>query len=186
MKQLSGNVSLLRPHVKTNKIAEVCQLMLDEGITKFKCATIAEAEMLALIKAPDVLLAYQPIGPKMQRLVNLVKAYPTTRFSCLLDNPGVAADLSAVAVKNGITLDVYIDLNIGMNRTGILPGDEVLALYTQALALPGLRLLGLHAYDGQIKETDVIKRKQQSDEGFAKVQALAGRVRLQLGVTPSL
>ena len=55
--QMAGNVELLRPHVKTNKIAEVCQLMLDAGITKFKCATIAEAEMLGSIQALDVLIA---------------------------------------------------------------------------------------------------------------------------------
>src|SRR5215471_18912825 len=59
----------LRPHVKTNNIAEVCKMMLDENITKFKCATIAEAEMLGMIKAPDVLLAYQPVGPKTDRLL---------------------------------------------------------------------------------------------------------------------
>lgn len=53
----------LRPHVKTNKMQEVCSMMLKSGITKYKCATIAEAEMLALAKAPDILLAYQPVGP---------------------------------------------------------------------------------------------------------------------------
>ena len=62
------NVDNLRPHVKTNKIAEVCRMMMDAGITKFKCATIAEAEMLAIINAKDVLLAYQPTGPKADRL----------------------------------------------------------------------------------------------------------------------
>ena len=48
------NPDNLRPHVKTNKIPEVCRMMMDAGITKFKCATIAEAEMLAIINAPDV------------------------------------------------------------------------------------------------------------------------------------
>src|SRR3990170_6612303 len=70
------DVSNLRPHVKTNKISEVCQMMLQHGITRFKCATIAEAEMLAMIHAPDVLLAYQPVGPKVSRFINLTRAYP--------------------------------------------------------------------------------------------------------------
>src|SRR5438552_17605968 len=72
----------LHTHVKTNKIAEVCKMMLDAGITKFKCATISEAEMLAMINAPDVLLAYQPVGPKINRLLQLFKQYPSTHFSC--------------------------------------------------------------------------------------------------------
>ena len=63
--RLVKDVSLLRPHVKTNKIAEVCEMMIDQGITSFKCATIAEAEMLAMVKASDVLLAYQPVGPRV-------------------------------------------------------------------------------------------------------------------------
>jgi D-serine deaminase-like pyridoxal phosphate-dependent protein len=50
--------------------------MLDAGITKFKCATIAEAEMLGMIKAPDVVLAYQPLGPKLFRFIELVKKFP--------------------------------------------------------------------------------------------------------------
>ena len=61
-----GDVNRLRPHVKTHKTKEAAQLMMDAGITKFKCATIAEAEMLAMINAPDVLLAYQPIGPRLK------------------------------------------------------------------------------------------------------------------------
>src|SRR5438034_3646364 len=75
------HVSQLRPHVKTNKSAEATQLMLDAGITKFKCATIAEAEMLGIIRAPDVVLAYQPLGPKLDRFIELVKKFTSTKYS---------------------------------------------------------------------------------------------------------
>src|SRR2546423_6618932 len=84
----------LRPHVKTNKIAEVCKMMLDAGITKFKCATIAEAEMLGMINAPDVLLSYQPTPIKAKRLLQLVKKYPATHFSCLIDDSENAEHIS--------------------------------------------------------------------------------------------
>ena len=67
-KEMIKDVNLLRPHVKTNKIAEVCSMMMDAGISKFKCATIAEAEMLGMIGAKNVLLAYPPVGPKAKRL----------------------------------------------------------------------------------------------------------------------
>ena len=70
---MTGDPTRLRPHIKTNKSAEVARLMFDAGITKFKCATIAEAEMLAQCKAPDVLLAYQPLGPKLNRFIALIK-----------------------------------------------------------------------------------------------------------------
>jgi D-serine deaminase-like pyridoxal phosphate-dependent protein len=94
--KMAGNVELLRPHVKTNKIAEVCQLMLDAGITKFKCATIAEAEMLGSIQAPDVLIAHQPVGPKMERLLQLVTTFRTTHFTCIIDNFETAKNFPTV------------------------------------------------------------------------------------------
>jgi D-serine deaminase-like pyridoxal phosphate-dependent protein len=174
--QMIGNVALLRPHVKTNKITEVCRLMMEQGITKFKCATIAEAEMLAQAGAPDVLLAYQPVGPKAERLAALIKKYPGTQFSCLTDNKDSATALSTLAVSHQLIIDIYLDLNIGMNRTGILPGEEALALFEHCLSLPGMRPVGLHAYDGHIKATDLVQRQQQSDEAFAQAQSLREKI----------
>src|SRR5882724_9164206 len=84
--KMVGNAGSLRPHVKTSKMSAVGKLLMNEGITKFKCAPIAEAEMLAMIDAKDVLLAYQPVGPKILRLLQLIKAYPSTAFSCLVDS----------------------------------------------------------------------------------------------------
>src|SRR5574337_777614 len=111
--EMVKDVNKLRPHVKTNKIAEVCRMMMDAGITKFKCATIAEAEMLAMIDAKDVLLAYQPVGPKVKRLLSLVQQYPETNFSCLIDNKDAADYLSEVFSLAGKTISVFIDLNTG-------------------------------------------------------------------------
>ena len=117
--EMIKDVRKLRPHVKTSKIAEVCQLIQQAGITKFKCATIAEAEMLARISAKDVLLAYQPVGPKTKRLLSLVQTYPQTHFSCLLDNEDAAFHLSEIFSNADTNVSVFIDLNVGMNRTGI-------------------------------------------------------------------
>ena len=75
------NVARLRPHVKTHKSLEVSKLMLKAGIKKFKCATIAEAEMLAMAGAPDVLLAYQPVGPKSESPAD---NYPTIPLHTVL------------------------------------------------------------------------------------------------------
>ena len=123
LKSMIDDVSRLRPHAKTNKCKEASLLMLEAGITKFKCATISEAEMLGMCKALDVLLAYQPVGPKLERFVQLIKAYPTTKYSCLIDNLAAANNISGAAIKEDIEIPVYIDLNVGQNRTGIIPSD---------------------------------------------------------------
>ncbi len=154
---IAGSVNKLRPHVKTNKMSEVCEMMMHSGITKFKCATIAEAEMLAMIDAPDVLLAYQPVGPKVERLLKLIKVYQKTNFSCLLDSTINAYVINELCLKEHITLDIYIDLNIGMNRTGILPIKAV-ELAKNIRSFSNLRLIGIHGYDGHIHDNDYSKR----------------------------
>jgi D-serine deaminase-like pyridoxal phosphate-dependent protein len=167
-----GAADRLRPHVKTHKSPDCTRLQLAAGITRFKCATIAEAEMLAIEGAPDVLLAYQPIGPKVQRFADLVKKYPRTAFSCLIDNSEAATAMGAVYAKAGLTVPVYLDINVGMDRTGIAPGDEAVRLYLLATQTKGIKPIGLHAYDGHIRDTDLAERTRKCDEGFAKVEAL--------------
>lgn len=164
--QIAGGTDKLRPHVKTNKMKEVCTMMLKSGITKYKCATIAEAEMLALVNAPDVLLAYQPVGPKIVRLIELIKAYPDTKFSCLVDDEENAEAFSSLCRENNITLDIFIDLNIGMNRTGIKP-EKAIDLVKAIINLPLIRIAGLHGYDGHIHDEDIEIRRKNSDISFA-------------------
>ena len=170
--KMVGDVNRLRPHVKTHKSKEVSQLMMDAGIKKFKCATIAEAEMLAQCKAPDVLLAYQPIGPKLYRFISLIKKYPETKFSCLADNNATMEEQAAAFLNEGLTIPVYIDLNIGMNRTGIAPDKNALELYIYGTTRQGISMAGLHAYDGHLRDMDIIIRKQKCDAAFEKVEEL--------------
>jgi len=139
------DASLLRPHVKTNKIAEVCKMMLDTGITKYKCATIAEAEMLGMINAPDVLIAYQPTPVKAKRIMALIQKYPSTHFSCLIDDAVNAENISAVFNAGNICVDVYIDVNDGMNRTGIKP-QNAFRLFEACEKLTGIKIIGLQIH----------------------------------------
>jgi D-serine deaminase-like pyridoxal phosphate-dependent protein len=175
--KMAGDVALLRPHVKTNKIAEVCQLMLDAGITKFKCATIAEAEMLGSIQAPDVLLAHQPVGPKAERLLQLITQFRSTHFTCIIDDFETAKTLSQLFTKHGERLQLFIDLNIGMDRSGIIP-EKALQLFKDCQTLESVRVIGLHAYDGHIRDTDLTERCRRSDEAFAKVEWLLTEMKM--------
>ena len=175
MKSFVPDVEHLRPHVKTNKSAETTKLLLEAGIYKFKCATIAEAEMLAIEKASDILLAYQPLGPKILRLSELVNKFPTSKFSCLIDNVESARNISAVFEKKNNKINVFIDLNIGMNRTGIIP-EAALDLFDQCQNLKGINIIGLHPYDGHLRDPDLAIRTKACDEGFAKVEALKNEI----------
>lgn len=165
------DVDHFRPHVKTNKSADVVELMMEAGILKFKCATIAEAEMLAIKNAKDVLLAYQPTGPKLNRFVALIKKYPFTKFSCLVDHITAAQNISAMAITSKVEITVYIDLNIGMNRTGISPTGAAV-LYEECNRLKGTIPAGLHAYDGHIRTPDFDQRTMECNQAFEAVTRL--------------
>lgn len=167
-----GDINRLRPHVKTHKSPDVCKLMIDAGITKFKCATIAEAEMLGQCSAEDVVLAYQPLGPKLKRFIAVIKKYPGTQYACLTDNKAAAKEQSEAFLSAGLSVPVYIDLNIGMNRTGIPPGNEAIDLYKYASGLKGIKMTGLHAYDGHLRNADIEQRTKECNEGFAPVEKM--------------
>lgn len=169
LKSILPDVHRMRPHVKTHKSAEITKMLLQAGFTKFKCATIAEAEMLGSVGAPDVLLAYQPVGPRAKRLAELVKAFPKTTYSCLVDNDAVADHLNYIFKSIQHRINVYIDLSIGMNRTGIKPGAAAEALYKKCQAMDGIAAVGLHAYDGHLRDEDLALRSRKCHEGFEPV-----------------
>src|SRR4030095_16861869 len=184
-----GDVTRLRPHIKTTKSPDVAKLMLNAGIQKFKCATIAEAEMLAQCNAPDVLLAYQPLGPKLSRFVSLIKKHPATKFSCLTDNIAAASEQAASFKSQNLTVSVFIDLNVGMNRTGISPDEKAIELSRHCSTLKGMTLAGLHAYDGHIRDADFETKKEKCDVAFASVEILNHKLKLETiiaGGSPTL
>ena len=168
----AGGVERLRPHVKTHKMPAVVKLQLEAGITRFKCATLAEAEMVAACGAADVLLAYQPVGPKAARFAQLVKKFPAVRFSALIDDPAAARALSAALAAAGVSAEVLLDIDNGMGRTGIAPGAEAMALYALLGDLPAVSPVGLHVYDGQVRDRDLAARTAASDAAFVPVDQM--------------
>ncbi|MBS1661406.1 MAG: D-TA family PLP-dependent enzyme [Bacteroidetes bacterium] len=186
--EMVGSPARLRPHIKTHKSPDITRLMIEAGISHFKCATIAEAEMLAMVGAEDVLLAYQPTGPKAVRFAILIDKYRETQFACLIDNWDAAKEMSRVFEGRGLKVPVWIDLNVGMDRTGILP-EEAIQLYNNVKGLEGIRVVGLHAYDGHVRDLDLAARTARADEGFAKVvalkEALGGELPIIAGGSPT-
>lgn len=156
---MAGSPGRLRPHVKTSKSPGAVHLMQQAGITKFKCATIAEAEMLGMENAKDVLLAYQPIGPKLERYISLIKKYPLTHYSCLVDNLEIAQQQVTFFSNAGIRASVYVDINVGMNRSGIAPGSDAIQLLKYLFNQDAIEKVGLHVYDGHLRGSIAEKEK---------------------------
>ena len=168
MVRIAGGPERLRPHCKTHKTREIIELQLRMGITRHKCATIAEAEMLADVGVEDVLLAYQMVGPNVRRFVQLVDKFPKTRFAVLADHPATVAQLSAALISSG-SVDVLLDLDSGMNRTGIPIGQNAIELYEMILSADHLNVGGLHWYDGHHRQSDLDQRTGAVIAGWEKL-----------------
>ena len=157
--ELVGDPERLRPHVKTHKTPEIVRMALAAGIRKHKCATIAEAEMLASCGVADVLIAYPLVGPNCGRLVRLARAYPHSHFAVLADHPAGIMALSQTLNAAGLEVDVLLDIDVGQHRTGVAPGAEAVELYAMIHRSPGLRLGGLHVYDGHNHQESFVERQ---------------------------
>ena len=185
MINMVGDPMRLMPHIKTYKIAEVIKMQMESGINRFKCATVAEAELLGMTGAQNALLAYQPSNVKLKRLIQLKKAYPGTGFSTLIDNKSSADMIDSLLKEQGESIDVYIDLNNGNNRTGIHP-EKALDLYTYCIDLRAINIKGLHVYDGHIRNEDPRERKIECDKDFEMVTSLVNALKKKYGISPEI
>ncbi len=158
MIEIAGNVNRLRPHCKTHKMPAVTKIELSMGITKHKCATFAEAEMLADCGVKDIFLAYNLVGPNITRAVRFLQKYPDVRFAVTADDALMIAELSEAMATAHKTIRVILDLDPGLHRTGVASGAQAAELYQQIVDSPGLEPGGFHLYDGQNHQTNLEER----------------------------
>jgi D-serine deaminase-like pyridoxal phosphate-dependent protein len=169
--QMAGGAKQLWPHVKSHKAAELIRMQMNLGIKRFKCATIAEAEMTAQEGAPYVALAYPLIGPNIGRYLRLAAAYPETVFYAVGDDYESLSNLSRAAEAMKTKMPVLVDVDMGMHRTGV-PIDALEGFYEKCAALPGLTMAGLHCYDGHFHQEDPAERGRAVAGADGKLQKI--------------
>lgn len=174
-----GGPGRWRPHLKTTKAPVLWEALLDAGLRRFKTATTRETAVLCALLdrrglAGDVLLAQPLVGPALRRLGQLAAAHPRQRLSLLVEDGARLAE-----VPDG--LDLFVDVNPGMDRTGVPleRRDELVALARAC----GERLAGLHVYDGHLHDADRALRTRRVHEGCARVVELA-RALADAGAAP--
>lgn len=190
--ETAGGPERLWPHVKSHKMLRCVQLQMEKGIDRFKCATIAEAEMVAMAGGSDALLAYPLVGPNISRFLTLEEDYPSTRFWAVGEDAGAVEALSEAAASRGRTVRLLVDVDMGMHRTGV-PLSELERRYQEWSHLPGLQLKGFHCYDGNRHETELSVRTREVESCDQTVLAIQERLLrkghdcsvLVLGGTPS-
>jgi D-serine deaminase-like pyridoxal phosphate-dependent protein len=163
----------LRPHAKTHKCVEIARRQLARGAIGIAVATIAEAEVMARAGIRGLLLTAEMVGePKVARLTKLMAEAPDTMV--VVDNPSNVDELQRAAEKAGVRITVLIDLDIGHNRTGILPGDPAARLAETIERAKNLDLRGICAYAGHVAHVQGFEQRGATSRS-AMAQAVATR-----------
>lgn len=166
----------LRPHTKTHKCTMLAQMQLQAGAIGITCAKLGEAEVMAAAGIKDILIANQIVGPvKIARLVNLA-AY--TEVIVCVDDLTNACELDVAAQAKGVRLRVLVEVNIGMERCGVLPGLPTLQLAQAIVAMPGLRFEGLMGYEGHaVFLPDADERRRVAEASLEQLVSTAALLR---------
>jgi D-serine deaminase-like pyridoxal phosphate-dependent protein len=137
-----------RPHAKCHKSPDIARRLLEAGAIGLTCAKLGEAEVFAAAGVTDLLVANLLAGPrKVERLVALRRnADP---LICL-DHLDQAEPISRAMQTAGLTVRALLEIDIGMQRAGVLPGKPAVELARQVAALPGVELAGIMGYEGHL------------------------------------
>jgi len=185
----------LRPHVKTHKSPDLARRQTARGAQGLCTATVREATVFAGHGFRDILVAYPILGVAAETLARLGADTEGLDLACTADSERGLDDLSRAALRAGVTLGVWIEVDTGLRRCGVPPGDPRLdALAKRARSLHGLRLRGLlthagHAYAADPKDVPSIGRSEgeQMVEAATRLdRAGLGPLRVGLGSTPTV
>jgi len=148
--KIAGGTGRLWPHVKTHKMRQLVGYLMRQGIERFKCATVAEAEMLARCGVKHILIAYPLVGPNIARFAGLLSEFGgVSSFWAIGDDVDQLALLGRSNLESGHEIKVLADVNVGMNRTGV-ELKKLKEFCMKCRELPGISLQGLHCYDGHL------------------------------------
>jgi D-threonine aldolase len=143
---VAGRVRV-RAHAKTHKCAEIAKRQIAAGAVGVCCQKVSEAEAMVEGGVADVLVSNELVGArKLERLAALAKR---ARIGVCVDQAANVRELQAAAAKAGATIEVYLELEVGMRRCGVAPGEPAVVLAREVKASANLRFAGIHAYHGR-------------------------------------
>jgi D-serine deaminase-like pyridoxal phosphate-dependent protein len=164
LRMVGNDANRWRPHIKTAKIPAVLRQMIARGVSSFKCSTTLELLTACEAGAGDVLLAFAVMSANARRVVQIAEQFPATRVSVLIENDEQARPW------RGTKVGTFIDVNSGMNRTGMSTEHEREIVKLGASLGAGFR--GLHFYDGHVAGFGKAEREARTHAGYDKLMEL--------------
>ena len=177
MERLRGKEIHVRPHMKTVKSPALAHRLLAAGAVGGCVAKVSEAEVMVQGGIEDLLITTEIVGkPKLMRLVALVQRYP--RIKVVVDSLHGAQALNEAMREAQLNIDVLIDLNVGQDRCGVMPGEEALTLAHFLSELEHLHLVGVQGYEGHLQHLhDPEERAQRCRQAMQLLTATAAQLR---------
>jgi D-serine deaminase-like pyridoxal phosphate-dependent protein len=171
LRLLDGNAERWRAHIKTAKLGYTLRMLVDRGIRNFKCATTLELMTACENGAADVLVAYPLMGANAERVREISRRYPHVELSVLAEDP------EQLPQWQGTRVGVFLDINPGMNRTGIAQSDtsRVVRLIGSLQQLK-IEFQGLHYYDGQYGHVGESERMAGTHAGYDRLLELVNEI----------
>lgn len=162
------DVHCLCPHVKTHKSARITRFLLEHGVSFFK-ASLNEIDMLVQCAVPQIFVAYPLLEKDAGKIAGLMKVNPNIAFRVQVARTEHVDILQKLSREFGVKWHYYIDVNVGMNRTG-LPVEDAFDFYLSIKEKPSLEFVGVHAYDGHIHHKNSEERQSASDKSMNRLK----------------
>ena len=154
---VAGRVRV-RAHAKTHKCPEIGKRQVAAGAVGVCCQKVSEAEAMVEGGIADVLVSNEIVGTqKLERLAALTKR---AKLGVCVDDVSNVRELEAAMRRAGARIDVYIELEVGMRRCGVAPGEPAVALAQTIAASPSLKFAGMHAYHGRAQHIRSIEERR--------------------------
>jgi 3-hydroxy-D-aspartate aldolase len=159
--RLCGEANMrFRPHTKTHKCSEIAQHQLNAGAIGVCCATLHEATTMVQAGISGVLLTSPVVGAaKINRLVGL--NLEANKLKAVTDNQTNVSELSDTARRENTELDILIDIDIGMQRTGVHGPQEIVSIANLIQNSPNLNYAGVQAYSGKVQHIENYQEREQ-------------------------
>jgi D-serine deaminase-like pyridoxal phosphate-dependent protein len=174
LRLLGGDTRRWQPHVKTAKLETVMRQLCARGVTQFKSATTLEMLTACEAGAKEILMSYPSAGARARRVQEIAGRYPQVRICAMVESADQVSEWKTVPVP------LYIDINPGMDRTGIQE-DRVQDIVVLAAAIEskGIEFAGLHYYDGHNRQLDLRERTRAAFQGYERLLDVVQALRIR-------
>ncbi len=168
LRLLGGDANRWRPHLKTAKLGFIMRRLAAQGVVNAKCSTTVELAAACESGMKDVLLAYAVVGANARRVKELAGQYAGVRVSVLVEN------VEQVAAWSGGSVGIFVDVNPGMDRTGI--SQDGIAAILEVVRAAGEQFRGLHYYDGHMHAASLEEREKLAHKGYDRLMEIVAAV----------